>query len=134
MPPGYVILQNSEVTAAMQRWAYALDNDSRTTYGNEFDRQFALQDGTQGLVTARVEHHSWTTDSTGNQVCGCRKGITLYHSPLRSPEYPSSPSPTSQEDGAVSILGYLSLGLVLFSTAFAVSSAIIGARARRHAT
>jgi hypothetical protein len=130
MPPGYVGLKDAEVTPLMQSWAHEIAFDSRTTYGDEFDRTFTLKDGTQGTITARVEHHAWTTDAGGNVVCGCRKGATLYHAAIRGPAFPPGPSPAGNSS-SWNAVGYFSLALVLFSTVFGVASAVYANRRKR---
>lgn len=63
----------------MQDWATSIVHDPKTDFGQMFERDF---DGKS--VTARVEHHPWTTHGA-DVIPGCYKGVTLYE-----PKTPSS--------------------------------------------
>ena len=56
----------------MQDWASSLVHNPTTTFGQTFDKDFGDR-----TLTARVEHHSWTTKGP-EIIPGCFKGVTLY--------------------------------------------------------
>lgn len=121
--PGYVGLVDQEVTPEMKRWADSIVCDGRTTYGEMFTRSFRLKDGSQGLIAARIEHHSWSTDGSGHRVDGCFKGATLYHAPY------STPNPSEK---TAAIVGTFVMLVSLAGTAFFVThSALMVRRSQR---
>ena len=70
-PPGLKVMQGI-AHPDLQAWASSLVHDPTTTFGQIFETVFGDKS-----ITARVEHHSWTTH--GAQVIpGCYKGVTLY--------------------------------------------------------
>jgi hypothetical protein len=67
-------------TADMQQWAYGIVHDPNMTYGMTQERTFGHRN-----VTARVEHHTWSTaqqqhavGDPNRLVYGAFKGVTLY--------------------------------------------------------
>lgn len=125
MPPGYSVLESYEVTPQIQRWAHDLAFDPRTKFGEVYVRDFTTADGHRSHVAVRIEHHTFTVNPDGSRTPGCFKGATAYHAPLSAPD-----TPVGSENGssAVTVLGYVSLGLVLFSTAFGIASAVLARR------
>ena len=117
--PGYVGLHDQEVTPEMKRWADSIVCDGRTAYGEVFTRSFRLKDGSQGLIAARVEHHSWSTDQDGNRVDGCYKGVTLYHAPHSAPDKGSKTS---------AVVGTFVMLVSLAGTAFFVTNSVLMVR------
>jgi hypothetical protein len=70
-PPGLKVLHGI-AHPDLQAWASSIVHDPTTTFGQIFETVFGDK-----AVTARVEHHSWTTH--GAQIVpGCYKGVTLY--------------------------------------------------------
>ncbi len=61
-----------QATSDMQQWATSIAFDPKTNFGQLFEKEF---DGKP--VTARIEHHTWTTHGT-DVISGCFKGVTLY--------------------------------------------------------
>ncbi len=59
-------------TSDMMDWATSIVHDPKTSFGQFFEREF---DGKP--VTARIEHHTWTTHGA-DVIPGCYKGVTLY--------------------------------------------------------
>lgn len=53
-------------------WATSIVHDPKTSFGQLFEREFEGKP-----VTARIEHHTWTTHGA-DVIPGCFKGVTLY--------------------------------------------------------
>lgn len=70
-PPGLKVLRGI-AHPDLQAWASSLVHDPTTTFGQLFETVFGDKN-----ITARIEHHPWTTHGA-KIVPGCFKGATLY--------------------------------------------------------
>ena len=96
-PPSHLKVMQSHPSPELQQWASSIVHDKTTMYGQTFDRDF---DGRP--ITARVEHHTWTTH--GAQIIpGCYKGVTLYEH-------------KHTEDAPTAVAGYAPYGMPLYAT------------------
>jgi len=119
MPAGYRITQS--VSPAIQRWAYSIVHDPHTTYGDRFEALFNNRP-----YVARIEHHTWTTDSQGNHVPGCYKGVTVYEpTDITHVIYNEANGKTVSSDSRRTFIELLLVGTALFSASFAVASALL---------
>lgn len=131
MPAGYVVLRDAEVTPAMGAWARKVEHDTRSLPGAGYGSIFLEHFGGKAIA-ARVEHHTWTTDSSGQQIpCVpyCH-GVTLYHAPASAGQ---GAGPAPPVDGFSRAAQILLLAAALFGTGFATATAILHARARARA-
>jgi len=71
-PPPHLKVLAGVAHPDLQQWASTIAHDGATAFGQMFEREFGGR-----TVTARVEHHTWTTHGA-EVVPGCFKGVTLY--------------------------------------------------------
>ena len=75
-PPSQLKVMQGIARPELQAWALSIVNDPLASYGQIFERSFGDK-----LITARVEHHPWTTHGA-EVIHGCYKGVTLYEQKL----------------------------------------------------
>ena len=85
-PPPHLKVLAGVAHPDLQAWASSIVHDRASTFGQMFETEFGGR-----TVTARVEHHTWTTHGA-DIIPGCYKGVTLYE-----PRVP----PSSAAAGAV---------------------------------
>ena len=74
-PEGLKLINQKTVTPDMMAWAKSIVFDPSSTFEQTFSKMFGDRN-----ITARVEHHPWTTHGA-EIIYGCYKGVTLYEQP-----------------------------------------------------